>query len=118
MKNKNNSNKAILYKLRPSSIYFTHSKIRKQFTGCGKTLQTTLSELINGNTHISKIPNIKVYYDSKGNYYSMNNRRLWVFKEMEAMNLLETIDVYLEPVPKNSNIEKNIYSMTAKPVLN
>ena len=105
------------YTIKPSIIYFTHSKIRKQFTGCGKMLQETLDELVSGVTPISQIPTIKVYTD-RTNFYSMNNRRLWVFKEMEAMNLLETIDVYLEPVPKNSNIEKNIYSMTAKPILN
>jgi len=49
-----------LYTIKPSTIYFTHSKIRKQFTGCGKLLQETLDEIVNGITPISAIPLILV----------------------------------------------------------
>lgn len=105
------------YTIKPSTIYFTHSKIRKQFTGCGKMLNETLEELASGKTQISSIPTIKVYTDGT-NFYSMNNRRLWVFKELENRGLIDTISVYLEPLPSHSKIAKNKYSLVAKPVLN
>lgn len=105
------------YTIKPSIIYFTHSKIRKQFTGCGKMLQETLDELVSGVTPISQIPTIKVYTDGT-NFYSMNNRRLWVFKELENRGLIHTIEVFLEPLPKHSKIKKNQHSLVAKPILN
>ncbi len=43
-----------------SDIYFTHSKIREKFTGCGKTLHETLQELLDKKITIYDIPRIKV----------------------------------------------------------
>ena len=102
--------------LKPNQIYFTHSKIRQRFSGCGKMLQETLNELVMGVVNINDIPKIRVYSDGN-NYYSMNNRRLWVFKQLESLGHLETIDVIVERLPPNSRIRFNQYSMTAKPVL-
>jgi hypothetical protein len=34
--------------LAPSSILFSHSKIRSRFTGCGKTLEQTYQEIKSG----------------------------------------------------------------------
>jgi hypothetical protein len=91
--------------LPPSSILFSHSKIRSRFTGCGKTLEETYAEIKNGSlsgmislqtsTHsrlrrrahafcstAASLPHIRVWYD--GNVYvSENNRRLFVFKRLE-----------------------------------
>lgn len=78
-----------------SLIHFTHSKIRGTFTGCGKTLEATLKEIKEGVTKIDDIPRIKVIFDGS-RYYSMNNRRLWVFKQLEAEGLLKTVPVFLE----------------------
>lgn len=102
--------------LQPSVIYFTHSKIRNRFTGCGKTLQETLNELITGVIATSDIPSIRVYTDGT-NYYSANNRRLWVFKQLETLGHIKTIEVLLEALPDHSRIKNNTYSLVAKPVL-
>lgn len=101
--------------LRPSEIYFTHSKIRGQFTGCGKRLEETLQELIDGTTKISDIPKIKVIVDPEtGKYFSMNNRRLWVFKQLEDRGLLATVPVTMERMKPKSKMRNNTYSLTAK----
>ena len=74
--------------LKPSQIHFTHTKISNKFTGCGKTVNTTLQEIVNGKTLIDSIPKIKVFYFNNGNeikYLSENNRRLWVFKQLESI---------------------------------
>jgi len=47
----------------------------------------------------------------------MNNRRLWVFKELEKIGFLETIEVRLEQIPKHSKIKNNTYSLIARPIL-
>lgn len=105
-----------LVTLKPNQIYFTHSKIRQRFSGCGKMLQETLNDLITGAVNINDIPKIRVYTDGT-NYYSSNNRRLWVFKQLELLGHLETIDVIVEQLPTRSRIRLNQYSLNAKPVL-
>ena len=102
--------------IKPSDIYFTHSSICNKFTGCGKLLEDTLSELISGKTNIVDIPKIKVFHIiQNGNitYLSENNRRLWVFKELEKKGFLSTIEVRLEKTT-NKKYYKNTYSLDAK----
>jgi hypothetical protein len=102
-----------LYSIKPSEVHFTHSRIRGTFTGCGRSVHETLEILTKDPSYISNIPRIKVVTDG-AKYYSMNNRRLWVFKQLEKQGLIETIDVVLEPVPTHSKILKNTYSLEAK----
>lgn len=102
--------------LKPSQIYFTHSNIRNRFTGCNKLLHETLDEIINMKTSINDIPKIKVYYVIKNGeiyYLSENNRRLWLFKELEKLEKLTTIEVRLEKTT-NKKYMKNQYSLNAK----
>ncbi len=102
--------------LKPSEIYFTHSNIRNRFTGCNKLLCDTLEEVVNEKTSIQDIPKIKVYYVVKNGeivYLSENNRRLWVFKELEKLDKLKTIEVRLEKTTNKKYI-KNQYSLNAK----
>lgn len=101
----------------PEIIYFTHSKIRARFSGCGKTITETFEEIKNGKTKISDIPKIKVIYDKLSNkYYSKNNRRLYLFKLCKQNNLLEDnkIDVVIEisKIPITNN-----YTLNAKTIL-
>jgi len=102
--------------LKPSQIHFTHSNISNKFTGCGKLLAETLSEILNGSTKIDDIPKIKVFYfiqDGKRKYISENNRRLWVFKQLEKLGFISEIEVRLE---KTNNIKHitNTYALEAK----
>jgi hypothetical protein len=102
-----------LFTIKPSTIHFTHSRIRGTFTGCGRSVNETLEILRKDPSYISNIPRIKVVTDGD-KYYSMNNRRLWVFKQLEKEGLIESIDVALEPIPAHSKITKNTYSLEAK----
>ncbi len=100
----------------PSHIYFTHSVINYKFSGCGKLLENSLNELITNPKLIYTIPQIKVFYIINNNnikYYSENNRRLWLFKELEKKGLLDKINVRLEKA-KNAKYYKNTYSMNVK----
>ena len=98
--------------LSPDIIYFTHSRISNKFTGCCKKLEETLNELIIGKISINDIPKIKVYF-SNGKYFSENNRRLWVFKQLFILGKIKTINVRLIRTTDPKYI-KNTYSLTAK----
>ena len=108
----------------PSIIYFTHSKIRKKFSGCGKLLQDTLNEIIEGTCSIKDIPMITVNLIETGTtktYYTKNNRRLWLFKQCKELGICNSIEVYVEYLPSNSKQgikhQTNTYSLIAKPIL-
>jgi hypothetical protein len=77
----------------PRIIRFTHSRIRPFFTGCGKRVEETLDDLINHRVKIADIPPITVIpvknQKQEVIYYSLNNRRLYVFKSLATMGLLE-----------------------------
>jgi hypothetical protein len=96
--------------LDPNLIYFTHSRIRGRFTGCNKTIEETFQELKNKTIAFSDIPKIKVLYDGK-NYYSENNRRLYLFKKCKSEGLLQEIEVVIKYV---KNPIKNTYSLSSK----
>jgi hypothetical protein len=101
--------------LNPSVIYFTHSRIRQQFTGCGKMIMDSLQECLENPSQILKIPKIKVIYDQEGNrFITMNNRRLFLFKRLQKEGKLDEISVYLEYLKPNSKMMFNTYSLVAK----
>ena len=124
--NKANKKNDVFIDLRPSEIYFTFSKISDTFSGCSKTLLETLKQLEAKEVDARKdIPAIAVVEidkphkkqeeeeeesDGKSNrkkkkdnndneriFVSMNNRRLWVYKEAEKRGILQTIGVRLQP---------------------
>jgi hypothetical protein len=99
----------------PRTVYFTHSKIRNTFTGCGKRLEETLDELLDKRITVYELPVIRVLTDGE-KMYSQNNRRLWVFKQLAARGVLDTVPAVLEPLaPKElARFRKNTYSLTAK----
>lgn len=111
-----------LVEMDPSDIFFTHSRIRPQFTGCNKMIQETLDEITEGRTKIDQIPYITVIEnfekpqdedsdDRKSSkkrakskcgepspyYFSLNNRRLFLFKTLRSMGLVERIKVHVKP---------------------
>ena len=107
-----------LVSLKPSEILFTHSVINERFTGCGKLLNETLQEIIDNKTSINDIPKIKVFYVNSGKniiYMSENNRRLWVFKELQRNGILDTINVRLEKATHKKYFNNsNSYSLNAR----
>jgi hypothetical protein len=67
----------------------------------------TLAELESGAVTASAIPKILVVQQRlKGGvtYYSMNNRRLWLFKEARARGLLTTVPVRVRAQPTSRRL--------------
>lgn len=88
-----NSNDGFI-KVDPQRVRFQHSKIRPHFSGCGRSVTSTLDSIRNGEITPDDIPPIQVIVgpdenDGKGPwYFSLNNRRLWVFKRCRDEGLL------------------------------
>ena len=72
----------------PLSVYFTHSRVRPQFSGCGRKLQDTLDDLLTGRMELETLPFITILGGGDGHYFSLNNRRLWVLKELRKAGKL------------------------------
>jgi hypothetical protein len=84
-----------LIEIDPQQIFFTHSRVRPFFTGCNKKIEETLQEIVTGVTSIKDIPLITVI-PNEDCYFSLNNRRLFLFKRLREMGLLQnnTITAY------------------------
>jgi len=98
--------------LNPDIIFHTHSKIRNRFSGCAKTIDETLEEIKSKVLNINNLPMITVEYNGI-NYYSLNNRRLYVIKRCKELGLIETIKVRLI-FKDRKEYRKNTYSYSAK----
>ena len=78
----------------PQRIRFQHSRIRPHFSGCGRSVQSTLDSIRNKEITPQEIPPIQVIVGPDENdglgpwYFSLNNRRLWVFKRCREEGLL------------------------------
>jgi hypothetical protein len=81
-------------------IYFSHSKIRGQFTGCSKTIESSYREVLENRDVLNRIPKIKVLFDGE-RYISENNRRLYLFKMLE----IDRLEVRLE-ILEGKKLEK------------
>ena len=127
----------------PSRVRFQHSKIRPQFSGCGRSVTQTLDDLRQGIIQPSDIPPIQVrelvlasavemeYHtilpyitfvtglkvivgpDTEQGlwYFSLNNRRLWVFKRLREEGLLPNNQIAVRVRLPKSESEKNRYSL-------
>lgn len=83
--------------LRPSEIFYTQNSISNTF---GKStshrymyIGDTLDELINGSATVTSIPKIGVFRQ-EGKWFTVDNRRLWVFREAEKLGILTFVPVY------------------------
>lgn len=72
----------------PECIRFTHARIRPFFTGCGYRIEETLADIIGGKMSVNDLPKITVILN-EGTYFSLNNRRLYVLKELRSKGLLK-----------------------------
>lgn len=94
--------------LDPRNIRFAHSRIRPVFSGCGRRVEDTLEDIRQGKTSVAALPTITVIEgppiekDRNQNwYFSLNNRRLWVFKACREEGLLEVIKVRVRSLKSN-----------------
>lgn len=109
-----------IIKLDPSIIYFTHSKIKPCFS-TGKPIMETYQEIATNKINATDIPIINVYYVND-KYYSLNNRRLYLFKMCKNNGLLpeNVIHVNLKKIPSKKVLQRflsNDYSLVTKPVI-
>ena len=90
----------------PAIVYFSHARIRTSFSGCGRKVEDTLTEIVEGRLKPEELPFITVMFDrATGTYFSLNNRRLWVFKECKKRGLLENIRVRVRTEESKYNSE-------------
>lgn len=92
----------------PAQVRFAHARIKPVFSGCGRRLEDTLAALRQGELSIKDLPLITVVHNGAGGagggndaepwYFSLNNRRLWVFKQLHAEGLLEAVRVRVRVV--------------------
>jgi hypothetical protein len=66
------------------------SYCRPNFSGCGKRIVETISEIENGILDLNDLPFITVLRAPDGNYFSLNNRRLYVLKHLRSTGFLES----------------------------
>lgn len=101
--------------LNPEDIYFSHARIRPFFSGCGRRLAVTLDSILKDETKVGDIPVISVI--SVEDYYvSLNNRRLWVFKELRAQGKVDKVRVRVKEASPKDRVRyaKGRLSLTAK----
>ncbi len=79
----------------PSIIYYQHSKIKPEFSD-HKLIEDTIEELKNDIKKIINIPKIQVLLDKDGFLFSLNNRRLYVFKCLKDLGLIKTVNVRIK----------------------
>jgi hypothetical protein len=82
----------------PARVRFAHSRVRPVFSGCGRRLEETLQLLRDKRLAPEQLPTITVIEGPRGAdgepwFFSLNNRRLWVFKQAHKEGLLASIPV-------------------------
>lgn len=71
--------------LKPSEIRFTKNILASKFDN-GIPLVETFTQIKNGEILLEDIPLIEVvFYPEKWEWYTLNNRRLWVLRELEKV---------------------------------
>ncbi|KAL7513982.1 hypothetical protein ACHAXN_011854 [Cyclotella atomus] len=106
-----------LISIDPSRIRYQHSRIRPHFSGCGTSVHHTLESIQSGSLSVDDLPPIQVLIgpsDTDGNpwYFTLNNRRLWVFKQLREGGYLttrvpeNTVNVRVREVKSQSERER------------
>lgn len=94
-----------LTRVDPNDVYFTFSRLRPQFS-CGRRVEDTLNAVLNKEIKAEDLPPISVLLDpSTGHMFSLNNRRLYVFKALQARGALNDIPVRIKPVPQTKRMK-------------
>ena len=94
-----------LTQVNPSDIFFTFPRLRPKFS-CGRRVQDTLDSILSKKLRAEDLPSINVLVDpATGHMFSLNNRRLYVFKALQAEGRLDTIPVRMKPVPQTKRMK-------------
>ena len=79
----------------PLEIRFTHSKIRNRFSGNSMKITDTLDQILSHKITANDIPMIQVIVNN-GIMYSLNNRRLYLFKELRKRGVITEVPVRMK----------------------
>lgn len=77
--------------MRPSEIYFSQDSIKNKFDN-GQTIYSTLRMCEEDPCMIHLIPTMRVCMKN-GKWYTLDNRRLWVFRRLEEDGHITDVDV-------------------------
>eukprot|EP00127_Corallochytrium_limacisporum_P002002 Clim_evm2s98 gene=Clim_evmTU2s98 len=100
--------------LDPNQILFAHSKIKPFFSGCGRLIDDTIQQIRDDRSVLDNIPTITVMEgprdpdSDKVWYFSLNNRRLYVFKQLRAEGVIDTVRVRVRALKPH---EKDRYTL-------
>lgn len=86
----NQVRKMAVYRLRPSDIMYSQRTIAPHFQN-GLPLEKLRDQICYRAISIRDIPMISVKFLPDGSYLSLDNRRLWVFKELENRGVINFI---------------------------
>lgn len=91
--------------LRPKDVKFSVKEIPSKFDD-GRTLKDVYDDILSGKTLCKDIPAAEVVWDSeRWEWYTLSNRRLWVFKELEKNNKITFVNMSrVELIEKNDLI--------------
>lgn len=100
--------------LRPSEIRFSHDSIGRTFGRYTphpyKPIGETLDDILTGKINVNSIPTISVY-KKDGQWFTANNRRLWVLQEVEKRG--KCCEIY---VSETTFVNLRIFTTTNKGV--
>ncbi|XP_066924915.1 uncharacterized protein [Clytia hemisphaerica] len=94
--------------LKPKDVKFTSTEIPSRFDN-GTSLRELLEDLKSGKILSKDIPAAEVIWDcDRWEWYTLSNRRLWVFRELEkcgkitfiGMSRVESVDKAIEKTPE------------------
>lgn len=77
--------------MKPSQIYYSQNSINEKFDN-GYTIYATLNACKNHPFVIYEIPPIRVC-KKDGKWYTLDNRRLWVFKRLEERGHVDSVRI-------------------------
>jgi hypothetical protein len=100
----------------PNRVRFQHSRIRPQFSGCGRSVIQTLQDIRDGTIQAHDLPPIQVIVgpvddDGERWYFSLNNRRLWVLKRCREEGLLVNNQIRVRVRHAKSSAELERYTL-------
>lgn len=76
--------------IRPSRIFYTHNSINN--SSGGYFIGRTLDELVEEHLSLDDIPTMQICRQD-GKWWSLNNRRLWIFKHLQRLGVCRVIHV-------------------------
>ena len=99
----------------PRRIRFQYAKIRPVFSGCGRAVEETLDMIRDGQMKVDDLPMIQVIQGPEEDgdfwYFSLNNRRLWVLKQLREEGALVDDRVQVRVRSFKSDVERQRFSI-------